>query len=566
MTDSLSILKGEINRLSFVSNEKISLFGYFTGNEKNQTDALSLLDDFRDTDEKRKYLRSLISPPEQSVAATTSVEDLTSGFGQMRVSGGPVGANTSILSEIVQVIKENSVIIKGCSEIMKRSLGVLIRIEKRENRDPKLPIYRTIDFKQVEYNYFLAETNSYLESLPSPVATYIQNNPMTQAMTEKQVQKWFKEVMAHLSSNWNNKMVFKETNDTPYLDGYRPDISIFNSDNIPNDAFNTIVVQTILELKKHKRTTGFSDEEKGQLVDYLHILIEQQPLRRLFAIFLSDGTYLYVIAFDRNISQYQEYQTDFITGLRLFHTLIYRNSDYVKICGPTSVDFVIPVTSTRTKTIKIRLEGFLGKGSSAQVYKINWNGRPAAIKIPSDVNNLRHEAEMLRGLKKRDFTNVPILIASDDNHLVIQPVCQQFRNDFITNFQAQHCKELLNLLKRIHSYGLYHRDVRPSNIMLDTENNSLVLVDWGSAIYNPNNNEVPYKGTTTYASPSILDNDMGNYVPKPADDLHSFVRTMLSKDYWHNELNDRALWKEMLDAIDDNQIDILEKICDIFET
>ncbi|CAI2200355.1 4070_t:CDS:2, partial [Funneliformis geosporum] len=63
MSDPLSILKGEIKRLGFVSNEKISLFGYFTGNEKNQTDALSLLDDCNTDEEKRNYLRSLISQP-----------------------------------------------------------------------------------------------------------------------------------------------------------------------------------------------------------------------------------------------------------------------------------------------------------------------------------------------------------------------------------------------------------------------------------------------------------------------------------------------------------------------
>ncbi|RIB20846.1 hypothetical protein C2G38_2302403 [Gigaspora rosea] len=155
MSDTLSSLKEEVNRLGFVKNEKISLFDYFTGNEKNQIDTLSLLNDFCDIDEKRQFLRSLISPP--ATLQSTSVEDLTSGFGQMSVSGGPVGANTSILSEIVQVIKENSAVIKECSEIMKecsgimkecsgimkecsnRSLGVLIRIEKRENRDPKLP-------------------------------------------------------------------------------------------------------------------------------------------------------------------------------------------------------------------------------------------------------------------------------------------------------------------------------------------------------------------------------------------------------------------------------------------
>ncbi|CAG8699222.1 6119_t:CDS:2 [Dentiscutata erythropus] len=67
MSDSLSILKGEIKRLGFVLNEKISLFGYFTGNEKNQTDALSLLDDCDSDEEKRNYLRSLVSLPEQYI-------------------------------------------------------------------------------------------------------------------------------------------------------------------------------------------------------------------------------------------------------------------------------------------------------------------------------------------------------------------------------------------------------------------------------------------------------------------------------------------------------------------
>ncbi len=57
MSDSLSTLKGKIKH-----DEKISLFGYFTGNGKNQADALSLLNDCDDNEEKCNYLRSLISP------------------------------------------------------------------------------------------------------------------------------------------------------------------------------------------------------------------------------------------------------------------------------------------------------------------------------------------------------------------------------------------------------------------------------------------------------------------------------------------------------------------------
>ncbi|CAG8657624.1 13724_t:CDS:2 [Funneliformis mosseae] len=81
-------------------------------------------------------------------------------------------------------------------------------------------------------------------------------------------------VMARLNSNWQNIWFFRETKYTPYLNGYKPDLSIFDIDDISNDTFNTIAVQTILDLKKHKRTIGFSDEVKGQLVDYLHIFME----------------------------------------------------------------------------------------------------------------------------------------------------------------------------------------------------------------------------------------------------------------------------------------------------
>jgi hypothetical protein len=107
-------------------------------------------------------------------------------------------------------------------------------------------------------------------------------NRIIQATTEKHVQKWFIKVMNLLSPNWRNKIVCRETNDMPYLSGYKPDLSIFNIDDIPDDSFNILTVQSIPEFKKNKRTIGFSDEGKGQLVDYLHILIEQQALQYFY--------------------------------------------------------------------------------------------------------------------------------------------------------------------------------------------------------------------------------------------------------------------------------------------
>ena len=85
-----------------------------------------------------------------------------------------------------------------------------------------------------------------------------------------------------------------------------------------------------------------------------------------------------------------------------------------------------------------------------------------------------------------------------------------------------------------------------------------------------------YEGTSTYASPAILNNDMGPYNPQPADDLHSFVRTMYVllnplkkpknlkssveiKNYYH-ELNDHPFWKGMLTAADENNSEELKKL------
>jgi len=61
-TMSLANLKREINRLGFVSDEKIRLLSYFTGNKDRQADALSCLEDLEDK-EKCTYLRSLILMP-----------------------------------------------------------------------------------------------------------------------------------------------------------------------------------------------------------------------------------------------------------------------------------------------------------------------------------------------------------------------------------------------------------------------------------------------------------------------------------------------------------------------
>ena len=97
-----------------------------------------------------------------------------------------------------------------------------------------------------------------------------------------------------------------------------PDLSIFYEEDAIDDPYIPTLVLTLLEIKKRKSSIGFADEDKGQALDYINILIQQQPLRELFALFLSDGYYFYVMAFDRKVNQYKEFMTTFTIGLRPF--------------------------------------------------------------------------------------------------------------------------------------------------------------------------------------------------------------------------------------------------------
>ncbi|GES96576.1 kinase-like domain-containing protein [Rhizophagus clarus] len=65
--EALTTLKTEINHLSFTPNEQDSLCKYFTRNVEQINVVVTFLPDYTTDDEKRGYLKSLISTPEQPI-------------------------------------------------------------------------------------------------------------------------------------------------------------------------------------------------------------------------------------------------------------------------------------------------------------------------------------------------------------------------------------------------------------------------------------------------------------------------------------------------------------------
>ncbi|CAG8709935.1 13087_t:CDS:2, partial [Dentiscutata erythropus] len=59
--------------------------------------------------------------------------------------------------------------------------------------------------------------------------------------------------------------------------------SKFNAKDMEGGTFILKYIYTVLEIKHHKNVSGLADEDKGQLLDYIRVLVQQQPSQRLFS-------------------------------------------------------------------------------------------------------------------------------------------------------------------------------------------------------------------------------------------------------------------------------------------
>ncbi|CAG8665418.1 11143_t:CDS:2 [Funneliformis mosseae] len=127
-------------------------------------------------------------------------------------------------------------------------------------------VYKSINFKQVTVEYFLRPTNKLLK-ISESVRSYLDTKPKPVSKSaEGELQTWFNGLM--------------ENGD---LEGLMPDISDFENNDVEERAFVSKYAHTVFEIKKQKQVSGLADEDKGQLLDYIRVLLQQQPLRQVFA-------------------------------------------------------------------------------------------------------------------------------------------------------------------------------------------------------------------------------------------------------------------------------------------
>lgn len=59
--------------------------------------------------------------------------------------------------------------------------------------------------------------------------------------------------------------------------------------------------------------------------------------------------------------------------------------------------------------------------------------------------------------------------------------CEWFTISFTCGFLFAAYLQICRALGHIHKYGICHRDIKPQNLLVNTENHQLKLCDFGSA-------------------------------------------------------------------------------------
>jgi casein kinase II subunit alpha len=148
---------------------------------------------------------------------------------------------------------------------------------------------------------------------------------------------------------------------------------------------------------------------------------------------------------------------------------------------------------------------FLGQGPSGQV----------AIKTyrPVSIDFLKRELFFLRAIASCPNVIHYIDLVRDPESSAISLITEYVPSSNPRSFyqtltlrDVRHYMRLLfATLDSVHSRGVMHRDVKPQNILIDSERRTLRLIDWGLAeLYYPGQQYASGVGTARYRAPELM--------------------------------------------------------------
>ncbi|CAG8470618.1 12582_t:CDS:2 [Acaulospora morrowiae] len=435
----------EIKRLGFNSYEKISLFGYFNGNEKNQADALSFIDNC-DTDEKKQV-----------------VEVLEEKFDLIRHKVGVLREEVGGISHEVKRIRLHSEVMwysapdtiteteKG---IHVRSYGTLINF----------PFKLTATTRRIDHGKF--------------------RNPPNAEVPENLLQEYFINECRALQSLKDSVLMVEDSHSIPLLATRKPDFA-FISKGSPLDALNVIAVGEI----RKRFSNGFRNADIGHAVSFGEKVLQLQPRRAYVYVVLTDCRLICIYKVTRKKNVNTGDNVRFSYEYTLPERLIYETRDTsstgwqylvtIMECSRDQLGWVDP--SLKFGSDIVNLVRSINTGRTSVVYEGKINDKDSvAVKLIKEKNYLScflKEKEVLNELSSLNSPHLQKLFLSDEGALVTTPL-----GTIVNNLKKKDIKNIINTLKTVHSvFNRVHMDLRRYNLLRD-DNENIVIIDWGYSV------------------------------------------------------------------------------------
>ena len=327
------------------------------------------------------------------------------------------------------------------------------------------------------------------------------------------VRPFWKRVLSQheILPTWNNGY------ETAHLGTKVPDIAVFPRGLAKPSSGDFVAAGDC----KGNAWTGTSSAEKGQIMLYVHRMLDAQPERLFGYGFVTNNRIIVLVKGYRSseppyiIRWCLSSVLTFEHGMKFWLQLMREDSGYRQ--PPVVAGFPIMFRQTLRPGGTCRAFGASYRGDHV-VAKLYAN---SAIAEESASRTARAAAIVSDAAKSHalSLAQVPSVVATEGSWAVITPKGTPLSID---NLSKIHIEQLINSLKVVHAAGIVHRDVRVANIFYLTDG-KILLNDWGSS--------VGATETTLYAGapsphihPEIPIADM--YLPSAHHDLYSLVSSL----------------------------------------
>jgi hypothetical protein len=287
-----------------------------------------------------------------------------------------------------------------------------------------------------------------------------------------------------------------------------------------------------------------SSDNCGQMVDYFNILHEHQPDRSLFVAILSnfDTAWVFeaeyrggsltiyrkvadtladavIFADQQSRKQYQPIPSlDELFSSNYTFIDISENHIVLSVSCPTSSS-----TGMETKSRALAKE----KGWKEPL-RFKRDANQFVLKMARRGVDVSREIEILTKIgRNTQCAHLPELVWSPtgNKELGILPVGKAINFEQPANTARKVVQGMVDGLQYLHSQGIIHRDIRPSNLIM--HGTDVIIVDFETSILVDKNTEVGYEGGRICWPKRLLELNRDCYIPEPADDLLACILVVL---------------------------------------